>query len=39
MAKSEPTERYRRTDNGQYTTKEYTKKHPKTIVKKLKEKR
>jgi hypothetical protein len=27
------TEKFRRADNGRYTTKEYEKKHPKTTVK------
>lgn len=30
--KTKTVERARRADNGQYTTKEYAKKHPNTIV-------
>lgn len=33
MAKEKKIERYRRADNGEYTTEEYAKKHPKTTVK------
>jgi hypothetical protein len=30
---SEKTEKYRRADSGEYTTKQYAEKHPKTTVK------
>ena len=33
MAKTKKVERYRRADTGEYTTKEYAEKHPKTTVK------
>ena len=33
MSNKNDQERYRRADNGQYTTEDYAKKHPKTTVK------
>jgi hypothetical protein len=33
MAKEQKNEKYRRADSGEYTTKEYAEKHPKTTIK------